>query len=162
VKRKIGFISPELQSNYREPLTGSEVIASGFFSSIGLARRVSRTQQKRIAALIDELGLGDLAARSALEMSYGEFRRVLLARALVHKPELLICDEPFDGLDAKARARLAHALGEIARRGTSVVMVTHHRNDLPACITHVAELKSGAIVFRGTMAEFASRSRHTA
>jgi molybdate transport system ATP-binding protein len=157
VKRKIGFISPELQSNYREPLTGAEVIASGFFSSIGLARRVSRAQRQRIVALIDELGLHELSTRNALQLSYGEFRRILLARALVHEPQLLICDEPFDGLDAEARAKLARLLGDIARRGTSVVMVTHHRNDLPACITHVAELKSGAIVFRGTVAEFSSR-----
>ena len=158
VKRKIGFISPELQSNYREPLTGADVIASGFFSSIGLARRVSRAQRQRIAALVEELDLHDLATRSVLRMSYGEFRRILLARALVHGPELLICDEPFDGLDAEARARLARALGDVALRGTSVVMVTHHRNDLPACITHVAELKSGAIIFRGTIAEFNERS----
>jgi molybdate transport system ATP-binding protein len=158
VKRKIGFISPELQSNYREPLTGAEVIASGFFSSIGLVRRISRAQRQKIAALIDDLDLRDLSTRSVLQMSYGEFRRILLARALVHEPELLICDEPFDGLDAEARARLARALGNVARSGTSVVMVTHHRNDLPACVTHVVELKSGAIVFRGTFAEFVRRS----
>jgi molybdate transport system ATP-binding protein len=158
VKRKIGFISPELQSNYREPLTGAEVVASGFFSSVGLVRRVSREQQQRVEALVDELGLHELSTRSVLQMSYGEFRRILLARALVHGPELLICDEPFDGLDAEARAGLASAFGNVARRGTSVVMVTHHWNDLPVCITHVAELKSGAIVFRGTLAEFASRS----
>jgi ABC-type molybdenum transport system ATPase subunit/photorepair protein PhrA len=91
-------------------------------------------------------------------MSYGEFRRVLLARTLVHGPELLICDEPFDGLDANARDWLSRTLSDVARRGTSMVMVTHHRNDLPVCITHVAELKSGAILFRGTIAEFARRS----
>jgi len=157
VKRKIGFISPELQSNYREPLTGAEVIASGFFSSVGLVRRVSRAQRQRIEALVDELGLRELATRNVLQMSYGEFRRVLLARALAHKPELLICDEPFDGLDASARARLSCTLSDVASRGTIVVMVSYHRNDLPACITHVAELKSGAIVFRGPFAEFARR-----
>ncbi len=161
VKRKIGFISPELQSNYREPLTGEEVIASGFFSSVGLARRVSRAQRQRIEALIDELDLYGLSTRSVLQMSYGEFRRILLARALVHGPELLICDEPFDGLDAEARTMLARALAEVAQRGTSLVMVTHHQHDLPACTTHVAELNSGAIVFQGTFAEFAGRSSST-
>lgn len=157
VKRKIGFVSPELQSNYLASLTGTEVIASGFFSSVGLARRVSCVQRQRVAALVDQLGLRNLAARSVLQMSYGEFRRILLARALVHGPELLIFDEPFDGLDAKARTRLADALNDVARRGTGVVMVTHHRNDLPACISHVAELRSGAMVFQGTAAEFARR-----
>jgi molybdate transport system ATP-binding protein len=158
VKRKIGFISPELQSNYREPLTGAGAIASGFFSSIGPTRRPTRAQQQRVEALIDELGLRELATRCVLQMSYGEFRRILLARALVHRPELLICDEPFDGLDVEARAELARALDGVARRGTSVAMVTHHRNDLPACITHVAELKSGAILFQGTFAQFNGRA----
>ena len=162
VKRKIGFISPELQSNYLAPLTGTQVIASGFFSSVGLAQRVSRGQSQRVAALIDQLGLGELAARSVLQMSYGEFRRILLARALVHGPELLICDEPFDGLDSAARAGLSAALSNVAGRGTSVVMVTHHRNDLPVCITHVAELRSGAMVFQGTASEFAKRSSNAA
>jgi len=158
VKRRIGFISPELQSNYRASLTGAEVIASGFFSSVGLVQRVSRAQRQRLAALVEQLELQELAARSVLLMSYGEFRRILLARALVHGPELLICDEPFDGLDPEARARLADALSYVASRGTSVVMVTHHRNDLPVCISHVAELNSGAIVFRGTVGEFANQS----
>lgn len=158
VKRKIGFISPELQSNYGAPLTGAEVIASGFFSSIGLARRVSRARWQRVTALGEELGLGNLLAKRTLQMSYGELRGVLLARALVHRPELLICDEPFDGLEAEARVKLGHTFEDIARRGTSVVMVTHHRNDLPACITHLAELKAGRIVFQGTSAEFARRS----
>jgi molybdate transport system ATP-binding protein len=157
-RRTIGFISPGLQSNYREPLTGAEVIASGFFSSIGLTRRVSRAQRQRVAALIGELDLPALAGRSVLQMSYGEFRLILLARALVQRPELILCDEPFDGLDATARERLSRALTDVACRGTSLVMVTHHQNDLPACITHVAELNSGRITFQGTLAALAGRS----
>ena len=158
VKRRIGFVSPELQSNYRVSLTGAEVIASGFFSSVGLVQRVSRAQRQRIAALMEQLELQELTMRSVLQMSYGEFRRILLARALVHEPELLICDEPFDGLDVESRARLADALSHVASRGTSVVMVTHHQTDLPACISHVAELNSGAIVFRGTVGDFVRQS----
>jgi molybdate transport system ATP-binding protein len=153
VKRKIGFVSPELQSNYRERLTGAQVIASGFFSSIGLVRRVSRARQRKVEALVEQLGLRDLALKNTLEMSYGEFRRILLARALVHGPELLICDEPFDGLDAKARGGLRCTLEDIARQGTSLVMVTHHTQDLPACVTHTAELNAGRIVFQGSLAD---------
>jgi ABC-type molybdenum transport system ATPase subunit/photorepair protein PhrA len=147
-----------LQSNYREPLTGAEVIASGFFSSVGRRQRVSRAQRRRIVALVDQLGLQELSTRSVLRMSYGEFRRILLARALVHQPELLICDEPFDGLDTAARVGLSRAFLEVARGGTSLVMVTHHRNDLPSCMTHVAKLESGAVVFQGSIAEFDARS----
>ncbi len=151
VKRRMGFVSPELQSNYREPLTGVQVIASGFFSSIGLMQKPNRQQMRLAAALARRLDLADLAEKSIMEMSYGEFRRILLARALVQEPDLLICDEPFDGLDVNARNRMAGILDDIAGRGTSLVLVTHHANDLPPCVTHVAELRSGRMDFQGTM-----------
>jgi molybdate transport system ATP-binding protein len=149
VKRKIGYVSPELQANYRESMTGAEVIASGFFSSIGLVRKVSRAQGRRITQLIRTLRLQELAGKNALQMSYGEVRRILLARALVHQPELLICDEPFDGLDAAARVEISRTLEQVARDGTTLVVVTHHAGDLPACTTQVAELGSGKITFQG-------------
>lgn len=154
VKKKIGYLSPELQANYRESITGADVIASGFFSSIGLMQTVSRAQRRRVTELVELLQLGELAARNALQMSYGEVRRLLLARALVHEPELLVCDEPFDGLDAGARSRMAATLEQVARGGTNLLMVTHHAADLPACTTHVAELRTGAMTFRGCATDY--------
>jgi molybdate transport system ATP-binding protein len=151
VKRRIGYISPELQSNYRESLTGSEVIASGFFSSIGLMQPVGREQQRRVCAIIESLRLEDLARRNLLQMSYGEVRKILLARALVHDPALLICDEPFDGLDAASRAEMVRSLANVARKGTGLILVTHHAGDLPIVTTHVAELKRGRLIFQGTV-----------
>jgi molybdate transport system ATP-binding protein len=157
-KRTMGFVSPELQSNYRESLAGAEVVASGFFSSVGLRHRLSRRQKQRVAALMAALDLGALASRNILHMSYGEFRRILLARALVHDPALLICDEPFDGLDAASRARHARTLEQVARRGTSLVMVTHHPADLPGCVTHVGELSAGRLIFQGTARDYFARN----
>ena len=153
-KRRMGFVSPELQSNYRESLTGAEVIASGFFSSIGLLQPASRQQRQKVAAMVDALRLRALAPKNILQMSYGEFRRILLARALVHEPEILICDEPFDGLDAASRTDFVRTLEQVARRGASLVVVTHHQADLPACITHVAELNAGRLAFQGTLNDF--------
>jgi molybdate transport system ATP-binding protein len=153
VKERVGHVSPELQANYREALTGAEVIASGFFSSVGLMRRPTREQMRKALALSNELHLRALAARDTRRMSYGEFRQILLARALVHGPEMLLCDEPFDGLDAAARADYARTLERAARGGTVLVVVTHHVPDLPQCTTHIAELEDGRIVFQGTMAE---------
>jgi ABC-type molybdenum transport system ATPase subunit/photorepair protein PhrA len=77
-------------------------------------------------------------------MSYGEFRKVLLLRALVHDPELLLCDEPFDGLDAGSRLEFRDTLEAVARRGTQLVIVTHHVNELPACITNKLTLDHSA------------------
>jgi len=149
LRRKIGFVSPELQATYREAITGADVIASGFFSSVGLMRMPGLRLRKRVGQLVAQLGLGSLAAKSALRMSYGECRRVLLARALVHQPQLLVFDEPFDGLDAAARREMSAVLEKAVRQGTTLIVVTHHASDLPECITHVAELDAGRIVSQG-------------
>jgi molybdate transport system ATP-binding protein len=156
VKRRIGWVSPELQAAYREDVTGAEVIGSGFFSSVGLRRKMSATQQRRVQTLARALGIEALAKKCALQTSFGEFRKLLLARALVHKPELLICDEPFDGLDAASRSSMAATLERAAANGASLLVVTHHADDLPVCMTHVARLAGGKIEFQGTRAEFAA------
>jgi molybdate transport system ATP-binding protein len=155
LKRRIGFVSPELQSNYRDDVTGVEAIASGFFSSIGLMQKPSRRQMATAAAMAGELGLATLAQKSVLQMSYGELRRILLARALVQRPQLLICDEPFDGLDAVGRRQIASTLELVAQSGASLVLVTHHADDLPDCLTHVIELKGGCVIYQGAADRYA-------
>jgi len=149
VKRRIGFVSPELQANYRDSVTGAEAIASGFTSSIGLTRNVTPRQQQRVRRLIGWLGLGALAGKAVKTMSYGEFRNILLARALVHDPSILVFDEPFDGLDASAKAVMAKTLESVAAKGCSLIVVSHHAGDLPACTTHLARLAGGRIVAQG-------------
>ena len=159
LKRRIGFVSPELQSNYRDEVTGLEAIASGYFSSIGLMLKPSRRQMAEAAKLAHKLGLGELAGKSVLQMSYGEFRRILLVRALVQQPDLLICDEPFDGLDLSGRQQMAGTFDAVAQSGTNLVLVTHHARDLPGCLTHVIELRRGRVVFRGAAARYAAQRR---
>ena len=158
LRRRIGFVSPEFQAGYREAITGADVIASGFFSSVGLMRKPSAAIRRQVEQLVARLGLESLARRQALRMSYGEFRRILLARALVHAPRLLIFDEPFDGLDASARREMAAVLWKTAHQGVSLIVVTHHAADLPACITHVAELRAGRIIAQGP-SDRSARSR---
>jgi len=149
VKRRIGSVSPDLQAAYRADVTGADVIGSGFHSSVGRTRRLNAWQRRRVAEVAQWLGIGPLLAAPVLRVSYGEFRKLLLARALVHEPELLVCDEPFDGLDAASRLGMARALERVAGNGTSLLVVTHHAEDLPACTTHVARLSAGRIAFQG-------------
>ena len=151
LRRKLGYLSPEFQANYREALTGAEVVASGFFSSVGLMEKITARHQHTVRRLIATFGLGALAEKSALRMSYGEFRKILLLRALVNDPAVLILDEPFDGLDAAAKADMAAALEQVARGGTSLILVTHHAADLPSCLTHAARLAKGRIVEQGKL-----------
>jgi molybdate transport system ATP-binding protein len=151
IRKRIGFVSPALQANYRQQLNGAEVVASGFFSSIGLMRRVTRKQQRRIDALVEEFDAKRLAATSVLRMSYGEFRKMLLLRALVHNPAVVACDEPFDGLDCEAKGTFCAALDRVASNGTRLITVTHHINELPRSTTHALVLEKGRIVCQGEL-----------
>jgi len=144
VRRRIGFMSPELQANYRDTVTAEDAIASGFFSSVGLLDKPTPTQRRKVRALMKKFSVAHLSAKRVGEMSYGEFRKVLLLRALVHDPELLLCDEPFDGLDERSRLAFRDTLEAVARRGTQLVVVTHHVNELPACITNKLRLNHSA------------------
>lgn len=157
VKRRIGWVSPDLQSLYREPITAAAVIGSGFFSSVGLRQQLSSAQRHRVAEIVDNLGLQDLADQNALGLSYGEFRKILIARALVHRPDLLVCDEPFDGLDTASRSAVGRMLLHVAAQGTGLIVVTHHQADLPPCTTHIAALDAGRVVFQGTVARYIPR-----
>jgi molybdate transport system ATP-binding protein len=149
VKRRIGTVSPDLQANYRESLNGEAVAASGFFSSIGLRQRVNRRQRARVVELLGALGLSALSQKPVTRMSYGEFRKILLARAMVHHPSILVLDEPFDGLDVTAKAEMTKLLDAVAAAGTSLIVASHHASELAACTTHVAHLASGRIVEQG-------------
>jgi molybdate transport system ATP-binding protein len=149
LRRRIGYVSPAFQAAYRENLSGLEVVASGFRSSVGLLDKPTPAEIRQATGLARRLGLSSLARRNTLDMSYGEFRRILLARALVHDPRLLVLDEPLDGLDAMGRRAMSRVLEEVARGGTSLVLVTHHGEDWPRCLTHHARLEAGRLVAQG-------------
>ena len=149
LRRRIGCVSPLLQTHYRERLTGEQVVCSGFFSSVGLRERPSAAQRRKAQSLLKAFQLEHLRARSMLSMSFGELRKILTLRALVHDPELVIFDEPFDGLDDNSKRDFASALEKVAARGAQLLIVTHHLDDLPSCITHGLVLESGRIMATG-------------
>jgi molybdate transport system ATP-binding protein len=152
VKARIGFVSPELQARYAENFTGEEVVASGWCSSIGRIGPVMQPLRRRLAELLDAMDLRRIARKPVSQMSYGEFRKILLARALVRQPDILLLDEPLDGLDLPTRVSMRELLNEIGARGTSLLIASHHPNDLPRCITHVAQVMQGRIVKQGAVA----------
>jgi molybdate transport system ATP-binding protein len=146
LRARIGCVSPLLQTHYREQVTGEEVVASGFFSSVGLMNKPTATQLRKSRSLLREFNLEHLGKRSMLMMSFGELRKVLTLRSLVHDPQLLIFDEPFDGLDPNSKKEFGKTLEQIAARGTQLLIVTHHLDELPCCITHGLFLEGGRIV----------------
>ncbi|HYV28805.1 MAG TPA: ATP-binding cassette domain-containing protein, partial [Candidatus Eisenbacteria bacterium] len=151
-KARIGYVSADFQANYREEISGKMVVASGFFSSVGLMEKPSRHQMARVRALLRRFEIGALADKNILEMSYGQLRKFLVLRALVNDPTLLLLDEPFDGLDAAAQTEFGGVLEQICRNRTRLVVVTHHWHDLPRCMTHALVLESGRIYSQGRLA----------
>jgi molybdate transport system ATP-binding protein len=152
VKARVGIVSPELQARHRQDLRVDDVVASGFGSSIGLAEEPSPAQRAASARALAELGVAHLSGRRIHGLSYGELRRVLLARALVRDPDLLVLDEPCDGLDPESRQALLAAVERLCRAGRHVVLVTHHLADLVPSITHVLALERGRATYRGPRA----------
>ncbi len=136
-KAGIGLISAELQVRYRKAITALDVVVSGFFDSTGLYRKASHHQTAASEAWMKSFGLQTLADKKFNHLSHGEQRMVLLARAMVKPPRLLVLDEPCQGLDIANRRLILQAIDRIAATGqTTILFVSHHIDEIPACITH--------------------------
>jgi len=150
-KRRVGLVAPHLHADHPRDLTVTEVVQSGRYASVGLneaPRPADRAAARRSLAL---LGLTRLARRPLRELSYGQSRRVLFARALVHEPQLLLLDEPFAGVDAPTRGALMERLGSLLAKGTAMVVTTHRLGDWPGCATHELELVGGRARYCGPL-----------
>jgi iron complex transport system ATP-binding protein len=138
-------------------------VLSGFFSSIGIweHHHVTPAMRERADALLAQLGVAHLADRMLTEMSSGEVRRVVIARALVHDPSALVLDEPTNSLDLRATYELRDAVRVIAQSGLSVMLVTHHLADIIPEISRVILIKRGRIVDDGPKEELLTSARLT-
>ena len=135
IKRHIGYVSPEMHRAYLKDIPAVEIVASGYYDTIGLYRRLSDEQTARCAGWLDVFGITALRDRSFVKLSSGEQRLLLLARALVKDPDLLILDEPLHGLDVLNKARACAVIEAFAARaGKTLIYVTHYPEELPPCI----------------------------
>jgi molybdate transport system ATP-binding protein len=130
-KRRVGYVSPELQSLYATDADVTELIASGRHSSIGLAARLTAADRKSARTWLAFFKLRHVAKRRARELSYGQLRRALIARAMAADPNMLLLDEPFTGLDPVQRAAMKRFLERLMRRQVTIVAAVHHAEDLP-------------------------------
>ena len=153
LRKHIGVVSQDLQQRYTPSTTALEVVVSGFHSSIGvhgtLADRVDKPQIAAARATLDELGIGSLAGTTLRSMSTGQQRRCILARALVHKPQTLILDEPTAGLDFAASFDYLVRIRRLSDAGRNILVVTHHLNEIPPGIDRIVLLQNGQIVADG-------------
>ena len=135
-KKHVGYVSPELQSLYAMDVTLLEVVASGRHSSIGLGEAPSTEDAAAALHWLKFFRLLKLARRRPRELSYGQLRCALIARALAADPQILLLDEPLTGLDARQRAAMKRFLESLMRSGVTLVIAVHHVEDLPRGMTH--------------------------
>ena len=143
-KARVGLVSPELQATYAATgCTVEEIVASGLHASIGLSDTPAASELRRVRGELRRWGLHALADRRARELSYGQLRLALMARAFVCARRLYLLDEPFDGLDAAARTLTRERLDAAVQRGATLVIATHHDEDVPPYVRRTLQLRRG-------------------
>jgi iron complex transport system ATP-binding protein len=160
LRKHLGVVAAELPGERTSVTRGLDAVVSGFFSSSTLWPNLQVTEAMRSSAeeVLALLGAEHLRDRWVGEMSAGEKRRVMIARALVHRPEMLLLDEPSNALDLAAQRELREILRDVAagsgaRRGTGLIMVTHHLADILPEMDRVVMMRSGRIVGDGPKQE---------
>ncbi len=157
LRSRLGIVSPALQQDFTTEarLEVFDAVVSGFFAARGvwLNHQVSEAMRASAHEALVRVGAEPLIGRDMAELSTGEARRVLIARALAHRPRALLLDEPCAGLDLASRRHFLETLRELARSGTTLLMVTHHVEEILPEIGHVVLLREGRVWRQGDKAE---------
>jgi molybdate transport system ATP-binding protein len=148
-KKRVGLVAPHLQADHPRQLTVAEVVQSGRHASIGLNDSPSAADRAAARRALAFFGLSGFARRTLDELSYGQMRRVLFARAWVSHPSLLLLDEPFAGIDTPTAHELLERIELLVKRGAAVVMTTHHREEWPTFTSHELEIEDGRARYCG-------------
>jgi len=151
LRARLGIVSNDLMASCTSEANGRDVVLSGFFSSISIfSNHTVDPRQRQLAdAALEQLGISHLAERPVCEMSSGEARRVLIARALVHNPRALLFDEPCNSLDLAAQHTVRQAMRTLANSGIGIILVTHELPDIVPEIQRVVLMSRGRIVADG-------------
>jgi len=151
LRAHLGIVTPDLLTSCTTDSTGRDVVLSGFFSSTRIFphHHPEPEHVRRSEAALARLGIEHLADRAVIEMSSGEAKRTLIARALVHEPHTLLFDEPSNALDIAAQFQLRDTMRELARSGLAILLVTHHVSEIIPEMGRVILLQDGAILADG-------------
>ena len=157
LRSQLGIVTGDLSSNLADMpgLTVEQAVLSGFFASyvVPAFREVTADMRTRVGETLAMTGALSLRERAYAELSAGETRRVLIARALVNRPQALLLDEPSTGLDLVAREQLVATMRVLAQQGITLVLVTHHIEEIIPGIERVVLLRDGRVLADGTRAE---------
>ncbi|WP_406656518.1 ATP-binding cassette domain-containing protein [Methanolobus sp. ZRKC2] len=151
LKGLLGIVSGDLQLDYNRDISGFDVVLSGFFSSIGIYpnHKVTLEMVSTVYEVMKFLEISRLADKLISEMSTGEARRLLIGRALVHNPHILVLDEPANSLDMKSHHQFREVTRKIASSGKGIILVTHDLDDIIPEIDRIVLLKEGKIFADG-------------
>lgn len=156
-----GLVSAAWQDRFALPITVRDTVLSGYFGSVGVhpSTRPSKAQIERADELIDVLGIRHLSTRKMDTLSTGEARRALIARALAPDPPVLVLDEPCAGLDPGAAFGLREMYGSLAGSGRSLMLVTHHVEDIGPEIERAVLMQNGSVVTDGRVSDVLDSAR---
>jgi len=142
IKKHIGYVSPEMHRSYCRRYPAIDIVASGLHDTIGLYKKITAEERDKCRVWMNIFGITDLEERDFLELSSGEQRMILLARAFVKNPSLLILDEPLHGLDRQRRSLVMEIIKAFCSNPQkTLIIVTHYPEELPHTIDHTLTLK---------------------
>jgi iron complex transport system ATP-binding protein len=166
LRSQMGIVSADLHDrfvhgNSNGVVNALDAVASGFFATHGVFahQRVTAAMRAQALEALDRVGAAALARRTLDTLSTGEARRVLIARALVHTPKVLVLDEPTRGLDLVARHAFMERVRDVARQGTTILLVTHYVEEIIPEIDRVVLLERGRIAFNGSKQDALTAAR---
>ena len=149
LRQRISLVSAHYQAAHKYPESALKVVLGGFKGGIGVSFEPEPEQVDRALHWLEFFGLKHAAKREITGLSYGQQRRVLLAKAMVIEPEILLLDESTGGLDAASRKEFLDMIQELAAQGRTLIQASHYPDELAPCLTHAARLDRGEIVFAG-------------
>lgn len=155
LREKIGLVSADLQQGFVPNVSGLGVVVSGLHNSIGLFHYQDVTEEQLVRGrqVLAELGIEALENRPYRQMSTGQQRRCLLARALIHNPDHLILDEPTNGLDLNATYHYLNTIRQLLQQGKTILLATHHIHEIPPEIQRVVFIEDGKVLADGPKEE---------
>jgi iron complex transport system ATP-binding protein len=152
IKKRIGYVSSPLKNRFRSGEKLLDVVLSGFTASIGLYRKPRREQMRRALSMLSDIGMKSQQNRQFGTLSDGEKQKVLILRALINQPDILILDEPAAGLDISSREDLLRAIEHLHERNKrTIIYVTHHTEEITPLFSHVIILDCGRVFYAGPL-----------
>lgn len=151
VKKTLGIVSSTMQDQIAVHLPAQEVVAGGLSGTLGMPPGVEMSEEtlSRAGVALESVGIADLATRDIMTLSTGQARRVLIARALVHDPTVLVFDEPCTGLDPEGMYYVRRSMRLLAQAGKTVVLVTHYPEDIIPEIDRLVLIRQGMVLAEG-------------